>query len=127
MLPDKDGPGVGGRQGSSEGEDPSVGLFREYLRLRTVHPDPDYGETFSSQHQTLLAGFVVVYELILTVKAVLVIDSDNMMISVQSVVLIILGLLQVILATVLNLKTDACWEKRLALWRNKIRITCYLL
>lgn len=45
MLPDKDGPGVGGGQSSSEGEDPSVGLFREYLRLRTVHPDPDYGET----------------------------------------------------------------------------------
>ncbi|XP_056885973.1 aminoacylase-1A-like [Takifugu flavidus] len=42
MLPDKDGPGVGGGQSSSEGEDPSVGLFREYLRLRTVHPDPDY-------------------------------------------------------------------------------------
>lgn len=61
MLPDKDGPGVGGGQGSSEGEDPSVGLFREYLRLRTVHPDPDYGETSSSQHQTLLAGFIVVY------------------------------------------------------------------
>uniref|UniRef100_A0A3P8TA28 N-acyl-aliphatic-L-amino acid amidohydrolase n=1 Tax=Amphiprion percula TaxID=161767 RepID=A0A3P8TA28_AMPPE len=23
-------------------DDPSVGLFREYLRLRTVHPEPDY-------------------------------------------------------------------------------------
>lgn len=44
MLPDKDGPGVGGGTSSSEGEDPSVSLFREYLRLRTVHPDPDYGE-----------------------------------------------------------------------------------
>lgn len=46
MLPDKDGPGVGGGQSSSEEEDPSVSLFREYLRLKTVHPDPDYGETF---------------------------------------------------------------------------------
>lgn len=45
MLPDKDGPGVGGGQRSPVEEDPSVGLFREYLRLRTVHPDPDYGET----------------------------------------------------------------------------------
>lgn len=44
MLPDKDGPGVGGGQSSPEGEDPSVSLFREYLRLRTVHPEPDYGE-----------------------------------------------------------------------------------
>ncbi|XP_036958096.1 aminoacylase-1-like [Acanthopagrus latus] len=42
MLPDKDGPGVGGGQSSPEGEDPSVSLFREYLRLKTVHPDPDY-------------------------------------------------------------------------------------
>lgn len=44
MLPDKDGPAVGGGQ-TSEKEDPSVSLFREYLRLRTVHPEPDYGET----------------------------------------------------------------------------------
>uniref|UniRef100_A0A8C4HJP6 N-acyl-aliphatic-L-amino acid amidohydrolase n=1 Tax=Dicentrarchus labrax TaxID=13489 RepID=A0A8C4HJP6_DICLA len=29
-------------QSSPEVEDPSVSLFREYLRLRTVHPDPDY-------------------------------------------------------------------------------------
>uniref|UniRef100_H3DB38 N-acyl-aliphatic-L-amino acid amidohydrolase n=1 Tax=Tetraodon nigroviridis TaxID=99883 RepID=H3DB38_TETNG len=42
MLPDKDGPGVGGGQSSPGGEEPSVALFREYLRLRTVHPDPDY-------------------------------------------------------------------------------------
>ncbi|TKS71374.1 Aminoacylase-1A [Collichthys lucidus] len=42
MLPDKDGPGVGGGQSSPEGEDTSVSLFREYLRLKTVHPDPDY-------------------------------------------------------------------------------------
>lgn len=48
MLPDKDGSGAGGGQQSPpEGEDPSVGLFREYLRLKTVHPDPDYGETSS--------------------------------------------------------------------------------
>uniref|UniRef100_A0A7N9AYI1 N-acyl-aliphatic-L-amino acid amidohydrolase n=1 Tax=Mastacembelus armatus TaxID=205130 RepID=A0A7N9AYI1_9TELE len=25
-----------------KGEDPSVSLFRDYLRLKTVHPDPDY-------------------------------------------------------------------------------------
>uniref|UniRef100_A0A4W6DNJ7 N-acyl-aliphatic-L-amino acid amidohydrolase n=1 Tax=Lates calcarifer TaxID=8187 RepID=A0A4W6DNJ7_LATCA len=42
MLPDKDGPGVGGGQSSPEGEDPSVSLFRDYLRLKTVHPEPDY-------------------------------------------------------------------------------------
>uniref|UniRef100_A0A3Q3T352 N-acyl-aliphatic-L-amino acid amidohydrolase n=1 Tax=Mastacembelus armatus TaxID=205130 RepID=A0A3Q3T352_9TELE len=42
MLPDKDGPGVGGGQSYPEGEDPSVSLFRDYLRLKTVHPDPDY-------------------------------------------------------------------------------------
>lgn len=45
MLPDKDGPGVGGGQSSSVEEDPSVSLFRDYLRLKTVHPEPDYGET----------------------------------------------------------------------------------
>lgn len=27
-----------------EGEHPSVTLFRQYLRIRTVHPKPDYGE-----------------------------------------------------------------------------------
>uniref|UniRef100_A0A4W6DPB5 N-acyl-aliphatic-L-amino acid amidohydrolase n=1 Tax=Lates calcarifer TaxID=8187 RepID=A0A4W6DPB5_LATCA len=37
-----DGPGVGGGQSSPEGEDPSVSLFRDYLRLKTVHPEPDY-------------------------------------------------------------------------------------
>uniref|UniRef100_H2LA56 N-acyl-aliphatic-L-amino acid amidohydrolase n=1 Tax=Oryzias latipes TaxID=8090 RepID=H2LA56_ORYLA len=42
MLPDKDGPDVGGGQRSPDGEDPSVTLFREYLRLKTVHPEPDY-------------------------------------------------------------------------------------
>lgn len=45
MLPDKDGPSVGGGQSSPLGEDPSVSLFRDYLRLKTVHPEPDYGET----------------------------------------------------------------------------------
>ena len=51
MLPDKDGPSGGGEPGSSQGssqgsagEDPSVSLFREYLRLKTVHPEPDYGK-----------------------------------------------------------------------------------
>nr|XP_057921461.1 aminoacylase-1-like [Doryrhamphus excisus] len=42
MLPDKEGSGVGGARMSPEGEDPSVSLFREYLRIRTVHPQPDY-------------------------------------------------------------------------------------
>ncbi|KAJ3602019.1 hypothetical protein NHX12_029779 [Muraenolepis orangiensis] len=45
MLPDKDGPSGGGGQCSAQGstgEDPSVSLFREYLRLKTVHPEPDY-------------------------------------------------------------------------------------
>lgn len=57
MLPDKDGPGVGGGQSSSEGEDPSVSLFREYLRLKTVHPDPDYGEISSSQYTNQAMSF----------------------------------------------------------------------
>ncbi len=50
MLPDKDGPnGGGGVQDGPRTEDPSVTLFREYLRLKTVHPEPDYGtsETLS--------------------------------------------------------------------------------
>uniref|UniRef100_A0A8C1X2F3 N-acyl-aliphatic-L-amino acid amidohydrolase n=1 Tax=Cyprinus carpio TaxID=7962 RepID=A0A8C1X2F3_CYPCA len=43
MLPDKDGPsGGGGVQDGPRTEDPSVTLFREYLRLKTVHPEPDY-------------------------------------------------------------------------------------
>ena len=35
-----------GKPGKSMGasEDPSVTLFREYLRIDTVHPKPDYGE-----------------------------------------------------------------------------------
>ncbi|XP_053724778.1 aminoacylase-1-like [Synchiropus splendidus] len=40
MLPDKEGSGVG--QISPHGEDPSISLFRQYLRLKTVHPEPDY-------------------------------------------------------------------------------------
>lgn len=44
MLPDKDGPnGGGGVRDNTGTEDPSVSLFREYLRLKTVHPEPDYG------------------------------------------------------------------------------------
>lgn len=44
MLPDKDGLNGGGGVRDGPGtEDPSVTLFREYLRLRTVHPEPDYG------------------------------------------------------------------------------------
>lgn len=44
MLPDKDGPSIGGGTQGTEGkEHPSVTLFREYLRLKTVHPAPDYG------------------------------------------------------------------------------------
>lgn len=46
MLPEKEGPGV---QRGQKGEDSSVSLFREYLRLKTVHPEPDYGEISSSQ------------------------------------------------------------------------------
>lgn len=42
MLPDKDGSGGCGGGQATSGEDPSVNLFREYLRLRTVHPEPDY-------------------------------------------------------------------------------------
>ncbi|XP_062325436.1 aminoacylase-1A-like [Osmerus eperlanus] len=42
MLPDKDGVDVRGGVTTETGEDPSVSLFREYLRLRTVHPEPDY-------------------------------------------------------------------------------------
>lgn len=43
MLPDKDGlNGGGGVQDGHPAEDPSVTLFREYLRLKTVHPEPDY-------------------------------------------------------------------------------------
>lgn len=41
MLPDKDGP-EHGSGGSAVGEHPSVSLFRQYLQLQTVHPDPDY-------------------------------------------------------------------------------------
>lgn len=47
MLPDKDGECVGGGHSPPGGEDPSVSLFREYLRVKTVHPDPDYGEMSS--------------------------------------------------------------------------------
>nr|XP_006631117.1 PREDICTED: aminoacylase-1 [Lepisosteus oculatus] len=47
MLPDKDG--TRGELGCGSGatcrghsEDTAVSLFREYLRIRTVHPEPDY-------------------------------------------------------------------------------------
>uniref|UniRef100_A0A8D3BH98 N-acyl-aliphatic-L-amino acid amidohydrolase n=1 Tax=Scophthalmus maximus TaxID=52904 RepID=A0A8D3BH98_SCOMX len=33
---------TGSPEDSAGGEDPSVSLFRDYLRLRTVHPQPDY-------------------------------------------------------------------------------------
>uniref|UniRef100_A0A8C6TEF8 N-acyl-aliphatic-L-amino acid amidohydrolase n=1 Tax=Neogobius melanostomus TaxID=47308 RepID=A0A8C6TEF8_9GOBI len=42
MLPDKDGSELGSGGSSAESEHPSVSLFRQYLRLRTVHPEPDY-------------------------------------------------------------------------------------
>ncbi|XP_058844333.1 aminoacylase-1A-like isoform X1 [Acipenser ruthenus] len=44
MLPGKDGPTRGGwsQDPSVSSEDPSVSLFREYLRIKTVHPEPDY-------------------------------------------------------------------------------------
>lgn len=40
-----------GKTGKSTGplEDPSVTLFREYLRIDTVHPKPDYGEDGGGQ------------------------------------------------------------------------------
>lgn len=38
MAPGKPGKSAGGS------EDPSVTLFRQYLRIDTVHPKPDYGE-----------------------------------------------------------------------------------
>lgn len=59
MLPDKDGLDVGGGQSSPAGEDPSVSLFREYLRLKTVHPEPDYGEKclkYICAHHTMYYG-----------------------------------------------------------------------
>lgn len=31
-----------------ESEHPSVTLFRQYLRIRTVQPNPDYGENAGS-------------------------------------------------------------------------------
>ncbi|KAJ7316721.1 hypothetical protein JRQ81_002883, partial [Phrynocephalus forsythii] len=39
MLPEKDPKRLGDRDSK---EDPSVTLFREYLRIKTVQPDPDY-------------------------------------------------------------------------------------
>ncbi|KAI4894419.1 hypothetical protein NFI96_030273, partial [Prochilodus magdalenae] len=44
MLPDQDGPSGGGATQDAGGvkEDSAVSLFREYLRLKTVHPEPDY-------------------------------------------------------------------------------------
>uniref|UniRef100_A0A8C2WYL9 N-acyl-aliphatic-L-amino acid amidohydrolase n=1 Tax=Cyclopterus lumpus TaxID=8103 RepID=A0A8C2WYL9_CYCLU len=41
-------------------KDLSVSLFREYLRLKTVHPDPDYGETSSSQDETAICRVVAI-------------------------------------------------------------------
>ena len=29
----------------SQKEDPAVTNFREYVRINTMHPDPDYGES----------------------------------------------------------------------------------
>lgn len=43
MLPDGPSNMGGGTQGTEGKEDASVTLFREYLRLKTVHPEPDYG------------------------------------------------------------------------------------
>ncbi|XP_028680864.1 aminoacylase-1-like [Erpetoichthys calabaricus] len=44
MLPDKDGLGGSGRCENplDPSEHTSVSLFREYLRIKTVHPEPDY-------------------------------------------------------------------------------------
>ena len=38
-------------------EDPAVTRFREYLRIRTVHPDPDYG-----MHPLLMTYYDVLTE-----------------------------------------------------------------
>lgn len=47
MLPEKDSKMLGDKDSK---EDPSVTLFREYLRIKTVQPEPDYGmkASFSS-------------------------------------------------------------------------------
>ena len=34
-----------GRETETVKEDPAVTRFREYLRIKTVQPDPDYGKT----------------------------------------------------------------------------------
>ncbi|TRZ01132.1 hypothetical protein DNTS_007855 [Danionella cerebrum] len=48
MLPDTDGQTEGGAvHDRSVSEEPSVTLFREYLRLKTVHPEPDYDAALS--------------------------------------------------------------------------------
>uniref|UniRef100_A0A8C6YSK8 Uncharacterized protein n=1 Tax=Nothoprocta perdicaria TaxID=30464 RepID=A0A8C6YSK8_NOTPE len=34
-------------------QEPSVTLFREYLKINTVHPEPDYGSCRSSWRSSL--------------------------------------------------------------------------
>ena len=38
------------------GEDAAVSLFREYLRIKTVHPDPDYGKVSKYMHVAFTRG-----------------------------------------------------------------------
>lgn len=35
-------------------EDPAVTNFRRYLRIKTVEPDPDYGEIYMNRKSSLL-------------------------------------------------------------------------
>ena len=37
-------------KGQKGEEDPSVAVFREYLRIKTVQPNPDYGQFILKQH-----------------------------------------------------------------------------
>lgn len=66
MLPDQDGQNTGGGGGGGgESEDPSVSLFREYLRLKTVHPEPDYGTSVTHHQHSIIHISPGVYKSIL--------------------------------------------------------------
>uniref|UniRef100_A0A3Q3FZW0 N-acyl-aliphatic-L-amino acid amidohydrolase n=1 Tax=Labrus bergylta TaxID=56723 RepID=A0A3Q3FZW0_9LABR len=87
MLPDKSGPGVGGRQSCPEGEDPSVSLFREYLRLKTVHPDPDYGEKSSSLHAEIKAYLLQCQQLVFPGRVVCIMTWEGTNDTLKSILL----------------------------------------
>lgn len=40
--------------GGTEREDPAVSRLREYLRIKTVHPNPDYGECIITLRNTFI-------------------------------------------------------------------------